>query len=569
MKYFNIKRYKFTTLQKNFDKLLFYFLNLFKKYNLRKFILRLSHKYSNLINLNINLGNLKIKNVTRKLNLFILRLSHKYSNLRNLNINLRNLKIKNVTRKLNLKSYKYLPIYFILSGIVLSFVYVIIPLFFSYDKSILDNTFCENKAVQCNIKGKVKYSFYPTPRILITNLVINDSSHGIDNFISAKNTSLILPFENLLNSKKINIKKIKLNDFKINFNLEKAKQYNDKFRLIKNLVPIIFTKGEIVFFDEKTHVATISDVRIKFDFTNSMNKGILKGKFLNDDININLEVEKLNNKNFTTLVFKLLKSNIYTKATYTQNINSNIIKDGNILIENKKNKLKAIFDYKDEKITITKSNLRNGIIDGKLEGIIDLSPYFNFNLDLSLNSLNFTKLYRHLLTLDHKKLFEINKKINGNLNLSSSKIYSGTGLFKSFESRLEFKNGDIVVKQFLLNMGKVGAADLLGSVVNDKNYRNLKFESNIYVDNQKKFLSKFGIYNKKKVPSNLFVSGNFDLKKLKIAFYEISGEEKLKINDIAFIEDEFNTFMLESGIKSFFNFLKFKDFLKSTITEIN
>ena len=79
-----------------------------------------------------------------------------------------------------------------------------------------------------------------------------------------------------------------LNDFKINFNLEKAKQYNDKFRLIKNLVPIVFTKGEIVFFDEKTHVATIRDAHIQFDFNNSMNKGILKGKFLNDDINIGI-----------------------------------------------------------------------------------------------------------------------------------------------------------------------------------------------------------------------------------------------------------------------------------------
>jgi hypothetical protein len=529
MKYLNIKRYKFTTLQKNFDKLRFYFLNSFKNYNLRKFVSRLPYKY----------------------------------------FNLRNLNVSKITKRLNLSSYKYLPLYFIASAVILGFVYVIIPLFFNYDKSILDNTFCKNKNIECEIQGKVSYSFYPSPRITIENLIINDSLNKINKFIIVKNALLILSFENLLNSKIKDIKKIKLNDFKINVHLEKIQKYNASLRKFNNLVPIVFSKGEVIFYDKKSYVASISDARIRLNFTNKNNQVTLKGKILNDDVVINLNIEKVNDKNLTELVFKLSNLNIYTKAKYTQTIKNNSIKNGNILIKFKKNKLKAIFDYEDEKVIITKSELRNGIIDGKLEGIIELSPYFNFNLDLNLNSLNFTKLYSYLLTLDHKKLFEVNKKINGNLNLSSAKIYSGLGLIKSFESRFEFKNGDILIEQLLLNMGKIGAADLLGTIVSDKNYKNFKFESNIFVDNQKKFLSKFGIYNKNKIPSNLFISGNFDLKKLKIVFYEISDEVKLKVEDIAFVEDEFNIFMLESGFKSLFNFQKFKNFLKSTMTEIN
>ena len=40
---------------------------------------------------------------------------------------------------------------------------------------------------------------------------------------------------------------------------------------------------------------------------------------------------------------------------------------------------------------------------------------------------------------------------------------------------------------------------MLGTINNDKKFTNFKFESNIFVDNQKKFLSKFGIYNKLKI----------------------------------------------------------------------
>ena len=82
-------------------------------------------------------------------------------------------------------------------------------------------------------------------------------------------------------------------------------------------------------------------------------------------------------------------------------------------------------------------------------------------------------------------------------------------------------------------------------------------------------LSKFGIYNKKTIPSNLFVSGNFDLKNIKNTFYEVSDEKKLAQDDINFIEDEFNNFMLEDGYKKLFLFPRFKNFVKSILSESN
>ena len=142
-------------------------------------------------------------------------------------------------------------------------------------------------------------------------------------------------------------------------------------------------------------------------------------------------------------------------------------------------------------------------------------------------------------------------------------------MIKSLESRLTFYNGNAKIEQLLLNLGKLGAADVLGNINNDKGLSNFKFESNIFVDNQKKFLSKFGIYNKESVNSNLFISGNIDLENIKVSFYEISDDKKFNTEDINFIESEFNDLMLEDGFDNMFNFQKLKTFLSSVITEKN
>ena len=137
---------------------------------------------------------------------------------------------------------------------------------------------------------------------------------------------------------------------------------------------------------------------------------------------------------------------------------------------------------------------------------------------------------------------------NKNILVTGASGFVAYNLIKSFESRIQFSNGNILVEQCLFNLGKLGAADISGAINNDKKFTNFKFESNIFVDNQKKFLSKFGIYNKKSIFPSLFVSGNFDLKNIRNIFYEISDNEKLSSDDVDFIEKEFNE--IEEWVKN-------------------
>jgi len=477
-----------------------------------------------------------------------------------------------INKKINLTNYKYVPIYFVVFVIFMGFVYVVIPKFYSYDKSKIAKTVCINQNVECLIKGKVYYSFYPTPRIKIKDLIINDLFEKKDTLVTVKNTVIKLSIKNLLAKEKHKFKKIKFNNFEINLNSKNFKEYKNIFIKKINLIPITFAKGQIIFFDGKNYVATINNANLYLKFMQDSIDAILKGKFLNDDIYVNLNSKVVDSKSFTDIILKMSNINFLTKVNFINSEKDKNIRNGNLLIKKGKNRITAVFDYKDNELVINKSNLRNTFLDGKLEGKITFLPYFNFNLDINLDSINFTKLYNYLLALDAKKqknLFKINNKINGKFSLSSDKIYSSYNLVKSIESRVKFNNGNILIEQFLINLGKLGASDLLGTINNDKKFTNFRFESNIFVDNQKKFLSKFGIFNKKDLPSNFFVSGNFDLENLRASFYEVSGSEKLSNDDINFIEQEFNDFMLEDGLESLFLFPKFKEFIKSITSETN
>ena len=76
-------------------------------------------------------------------------------------------------------------------------------------------------------------------------------------------------------------------------------------------------------------------------------------------------------------------------------------------------------------------------------------------------------------------------------------------------------------------------------------------------------------YNKQTIPTNLFVSGIFDLENIRISFYEISNDKKLNREDVDYIEREFNDLMLEDGYTNLFYFPIFKEFLKSIVIEKN
>jgi len=537
MKYFNIKRYKFSTITSGLRNLLNNAFNFHKIAKIKNFFSYFDYS----------------KNALKK--------TVKHFSLSNFNF-------FHKMKKIKVPRSKFLLFHFPAFLIFFGLLYIAIPIFFSYENKTIQKVIC-NKNVQCIAKGKISYTFFPTPRLKIKSLIVNINSVKTK-LIIANDVSLKLSIKNLLAKDKHKIKKIIISDFESNINLKKLEEYNFIFKTGISPVPVFFKNGQIVLYDNKNYIAAISQVDCFIKKLENSSKLKLEGKFLNDDIAINFSNEFDDDKPITKIDLRMKNLNFYAKANFFDL--KKIINNGKFLIKKDRNKISGIFNYKENKITIVKSNIRNSIIDGKITGDIVFLPYFDFNVDLNLNSINFTKLYNYFLSLDkeeQKKIFKINNKINGKLNFSSEKVYSRNNLVKSFESRIKFYNGNTKIEQFLINLGKLGAADILGKIDNDNDSVDFKFESNIFVDNQKKFLSKFGIYGKENISSNIFIQGNFDLQNIRTSFYEISTDKKFNNEDINFIESEFNELILENGFIDLFNFKKFKVFLKSVREEKN
>ena len=369
MKYFNIKRYKFSTITRSLSNLSYSILDFLKFINLKKTYKYLEDKIY------------KLTKVFKYLN------PQKHD-------------VLDAIRKIKISSNRFLFYHLPVSIIFFGLLYILIPKFFTYDKSTIEKIICSNSKVKCTIKGKISYNLFPTPRIKLKNLKINITSSKI-NLFTSQNTYLKLSIKNLLAKEKHKVKKIIVNDFESNVNLKKLNNYNAIFEKKINSIPIVFKKGKIILYDKKNYIATITDVNMIVKLLEDYSEANLRGKFLNDDININFNNEIDDSNSITEIEIKMKDANFYTKISFL-NLKKKI-KDGKFLIKKDNNKISGIFDYGDNQIRILKSNIRNRFMDGKLSGSLILLPYFDFNLDLNLNSINFTKVYNYFLFLEKEE----------------------------------------------------------------------------------------------------------------------------------------------------------------------
>lgn len=546
MKYIDLKRFKFSTVLKkiNFNNV---YTTLLKKINFRNaytsFLKKISFK-----NIYISI----IKKFT-------------FNNIYK-GINIKKINFTRIFKFFLIKRYKYNFVSFFVFIFVSTFIYLSAPYFYDYNKSKITDLICKEYNLKCIINGKIKYSFYPSPRVTLNNLVVKNSINKDFPLAEIKQVIVKLPINNLINKDKFEYNKIKLKNAEINLNLDKIFQYKDFFKNKTISKLITAKKAKVNLFEKKTNIAIIKQANFRYSFNGKKEKAYLNGNLLGDEINIKFKTK--NEKKIYEL--KFLESRLAAKVEILDSQTDKKFSNGNVSIKFNKNKVNGIFNYNNNNINIQNATLRNDILDGKFSGSIQILPYLDFNLNIDLSSLNFNRLYSYLTNLQEKNredLFKINKKINGNVNLFINKIFSKNNLVDSLESRVKFINGNISIDQLLLNMGKLGAADITGVISNEKKYSNFKFEKNLFLDNLKIFYSKFGVYNKQKVNSNLYVSGNFNLSDLTLYLHEISNEEKFKSEDISYIEKEFNYLLLDNQYKSLFNYKKFKEFIKLVSSE--
>ena len=230
MKYFNIKRYKFSTITRSLTNLLDSILDFVKFINLKKIYRYLEDQ------------------------IYKLRKTLKYFDPRKYNV-------INAIKKIKIHSNRFLFYHLPIAIIFFALLYILIPTFYTYDKSSIEKIICSSNKVKCSIKGKISYKLFPTPRLKIKDLKINITSNKV-NLLTANDTSLKLSIKNLLAKEKHKVKKIIIHDYESNINLKKLENYKTIFEKKISSIPIVFIKGEIALYDKKNYIATITDANL-------------------------------------------------------------------------------------------------------------------------------------------------------------------------------------------------------------------------------------------------------------------------------------------------------------------
>jgi len=333
MKYDDFKIFKLSTILKIIDIRSYNFSRIYKNINFKryKYILVYVVDFVILIIRHIFSGFHKSINFIRYMSFRIYRYLYirRYNFYRILKyLDIRRYNFSKIYRSLNIKKYNYVPVYVVGTVVFAAFIYLNIPMFFNYDKSKLESTICKNLNIKCSIQGKINYSFYPSPRIKIKDLIIQDFVDKKKTLGKIENAVIKLSFYNLSNKSKLNFVKIDLQNAEINFDLSNFKEYKNFYKKKFNSIPIDLKKSEINFFDSKKSIATIRDVNFKYKTNKNIDNVILKGNFLNDDIYINLKNKKKENNTSAIFILKFLDTN--TKVNiFNSNLDKNTM-SGNV-----------------------------------------------------------------------------------------------------------------------------------------------------------------------------------------------------------------------------------------------
>ena len=451
-------------------------------------------------------------------------------------------------------------------------IYVFIPTFFNYEKSKkrIENEIYSEFNLKSSIEGVVKYNLFPSPQIKVENLIIKDFIDNKKNLGEVEYAILKIPFKKLFSFDKINFNSLELKNSKISLDLNKLKKYKKYFSENFKSKNIKIYESAVKLFDGTSYLATINNTIVKYDTGEDADDISLEGRLFEKSITINFKNRKKANSP-DVLFIKYPSLNFKAHVVLSPSNKSNNT-DGKLSLYLDHLKGNFHFDLNESFVEIKKGSIRNKFLNGKIVGKINYLPFFNFDLDLDLSSFNFRMISKILKTMQNEEinnLFIINSKINGNLNLFIKKIYTDSKLVKSLESRIQFRNKDIIIDKMLFDLGKLGAADITGQIKNKDDKINFYFKKNLFIDKPKYFYSKFGIYNKKREPEDLYASGKFNFYKALIDFDELIVGSPLNKDDVLFYEQEFNQTLLEDGFKTLLDFIQLKEFVKLASTTEN
>ena len=505
----------------------------------------------------------KYKDVVNYINFLIKKTLFKHPNkINNIFANKFKSKISTFSKISNFNKYLIL----IISLLFFYLFYLSIPTL--YDKTWVQNTI-ENKLINefkinFSISSQIKYEILPSPHFTIKDVKIeNDKLNNPKQLAEIKELKVFIFQKNLFDKKKLEIKKILINDANLLF---QKTDFNFFKKIIRDQASEkkIDIKNSNIFFKDNTG-ETISIIKILkatmfYDNLKFLNKFDANGEIFNIPFNLKMNKDIFSNSNKTSTIItsnklKLRFINELSKKNNTFfGLNTFFIVNARLITSYKFKDNIFLFESDESK-------LKNSSINYK--GELNLDP-FGLDMDVNLKSSQLKKYSRFgsifLELLKSKLLF--NENINIDISINSSETFNSK-IINSVNLVFKINNGNIDFDQSTFLNDKIGLLKITNSKIFSEN-NSLKFISdfNIEIKNSNKLNSLLQIPKKhRKLIKNIIINVELD-----------SVDNIFKINSFK-IDDRASGQKLDNLINNFnsienfelTNFIKMKNLFNNLI----
>ena len=442
--------------------------------------------------------------------------------------------------------------YLILLFFVFTSIYLSIPKFYKFDERtiIVKKSLIDNFNIELKNHAQVKYSIFPSPRIVFINLNYHIGKKELAKGY-AKKLEVKLNFLEILEFKKQNIKEIHLEYSNLNINLEKL---NELYNFFKNLKKkLILKNSNLIFLKDSQPIIKLENA----DFNNKNLSNIyLKAFFEKKKIKLNLL--NINNSEKIKLIIPAIGFNS------TIEFDNSARASGTVRIKFLQNNIQFSFFNKKENFMINNSFLRNKFIQTSFDGLIKKLPFFYFDLIFNIKNFDFLNFYENSFIRKTISYLSESKKFNGKLKIQYLNKNFNNKLINKFNLNLILENGDLKVNKSSIYFYE-GFLNLDGILYSFNESRNFRFNSLIEINNLNKLLKKLNIEinNSKNNPIKIEAIANLNSTSSKIDIKKVVIDDKnfnKKKRDL--LKENIEQLLIE---KSIFNYINLKNFLKEII----
>ena len=432
--------------------------------------------------------------------------------------------------------------------VISTIIFLLVPNYFNYEKRSKNfkNHLIKNYDIKILTYEKIEFNSFLFPYIEFKNVSIKLNSSPVK--LNVKKLKVFPKFLSIYDYQNFQSTKIVLKESNM------ISETSDFKFLVKNII----SQKNNLFIDDlnvkinDTSKSLVSIENVKFS-NYGYKKNIIEGNILGKKFKT-----KINN-NLNNINFKLLKSginiDIQLDGKNEKDFTSGVFKS-KVLSTN----LKFNFGYDENSLNIYNSFFRSKNLSFKNESFITLKPFVNSNSKFEIEDIN-VEIFEELKIdkfLNSNMLKKINVKNEVNFN---SKKFS-RNVFDKLNLKLDLAYGRLNYSKKLSISDDIFRCK--GNINLLEEFPLLFFDCSINSESKKDLLKKFNINTKTDNETfNLNAKGNLNILNQKINFKDISLNENYKASneDLNYFKENFENIIFNENFLGIFNFGKIKEFI--------